>query len=145
MRRSEARAGAIDEGDRHVIALAVHQEAELIITRNARTQAKLIDDLLKLDVKVDELAQVNMQLYEMNRLKSDFLANMSQELRTPLNSIIGFSDVLQGIDSLTDKQRRYAENIQEVVQDIQTLVGDVAELSRLLGGRAPVRPGEVVL
>ena len=35
-----------------------------------------------------------MRLYEMNRLKSDFLATMSHELRTPLNSIIGFSDVL---------------------------------------------------
>ena len=47
-----------------------------------------------LDVKVDELAQANMRLYEMNRLKSDFLATMSHELRTPLNAIIGFSDVL---------------------------------------------------
>ena len=51
-----------------------------------------------LDHKVDELAQANMRLYEMNRLKSDFLATMSHELRTPLNSIIGFSDVLDSID-----------------------------------------------
>ena len=47
-----------------------------------------------LDRKVDELAQANLALYEMNRLKSDFLATMSHELRTPLNSIIGFSEVL---------------------------------------------------
>ena len=50
-----------------------------------------------LDRKVDELAQANMALFEMNRLKSDFLATMSHELRTPLNSIIGFSEVLAGI------------------------------------------------
>ena len=48
-----------------------------------------------LDGKVDELAQANMRLYEMNRIKSDFLATMSHELRTPLNSILGFSDVLR--------------------------------------------------
>jgi len=50
-----------------------------------------------LDEKVDELAQANLNLYEMNRLKGDFLATMSHELRTPLNSIIGFSDVLCSI------------------------------------------------
>ena len=49
-----------------------------------------------LDRKVDELAQANLALFEMNRLKSDFLATMSHELRTPLNSIIGFSEVLSG-------------------------------------------------
>src|SRR5436190_520611 len=43
---------------------------------------KLIADL---DRKVDELARVNMALYESNRHKSDFLATMSHELRTPLH------------------------------------------------------------
>ena len=53
--------------------------------------------------------------YEMNRLKSDFLATMSHELRTPLNSIIGFSDVLP-IDrrrSTTSKNATLS-NIQKV-------------------------------
>ena len=72
------------------------------------TQEELRQVNADLDGKVDELAQVNMRLYEMNRLKSDFLATMSHELRTPLNSILGFSDVLQGIDALDDKQKRYA-------------------------------------
>ena len=59
-------------------------------------QQELRDVNNDLDRKVDELAQANMALYEMNRLKSDFLATMSHELRTPLNSIIGFSEVLVG-------------------------------------------------
>jgi signal transduction histidine kinase len=57
---------------------------------------------VSLDGKVDELAQVNMRLYEMNMLKSDFLSTMSHELRTPLNSILGFSDVLGAVDALND-------------------------------------------
>ncbi len=69
-----------------------------------------------LNVKVDELAQANMRLYEMNRLKSDFLATMSHELRTPLNSIIGFSDVLESIDSLDEKQKRYVAQHPDVGQ-----------------------------
>ncbi len=63
----------------------------------ATNQEELKDFNDNLNVKVDELAQANMRLYEMNRLKSDFLATMSHELRTPLNAIIGFSDVL-GVD-----------------------------------------------
>ena len=57
-----------------------------------------------------------MRLYEMNRLKSDFLATMSHELRTPLNAIIGFSDVLESIASLDDKQKRYVQEHPEVGQ-----------------------------
>ena len=58
-------------------------------------QEELRQANVNLDGKVDELAQANMRLYEMNMLKSDFLATMSHELRTPLNSILGFSEVLR--------------------------------------------------
>ena len=105
-------------------------------------QEQLQTTNVKLDIKVDELAQVNMQLYEMNRLKSDFLANMSHELRTPLNSIIGFSDVLQGIDSLTEKQRRYAENIQKSGRVLLDMINDILDLAKLEAGKMEVRPTE---
>jgi signal transduction histidine kinase len=96
----------------------------------------------KLDAKVDELAQANMQLYDMNRLKSDFLANMSHELRTPLNSIIGFSDVLQGIESLSDRQRRYAQNIQKSGRVLLDMINDILDLAKLEAGKMELRPTE---
>src|SRR4051794_7829715 len=49
-----------------------------------------------LDRKVDELAQANLALYESNRLKSDFLARISHELKTPLHAILGFGELLEG-------------------------------------------------
>ena len=70
------------------------------------TQSKLRDVNLDLDAKVDELAQLNLQLYDSNKLKSEFLANMSHELRTPLNSIIGFSEVSCRVSiRLNEKQK----------------------------------------
>jgi two-component system, NarL family, sensor histidine kinase BarA len=95
-----------------------------------------------LDAKVDELAQLNMRLYEMNRVKSDFLANMSHELRTPLNSIIGFSEVLQGIDSLTDKQKRYAQNIQKSGRVLLEMINDILDLAKIDAGKMDVRASE---
>ncbi len=106
------------------------------------TQAELRGLNVDLDAKVDELAQVNVQLYEMNRVKGDFLANMSHELRTPLNSIIGFSDVLQGIESLTDKQRRYAKNIQKSGRLLLEMINDILDLAKMEAGKMEVRVSE---
>ncbi|WP_145220454.1 ATP-binding protein [Stieleria sp.] len=96
----------------------------------------------ELDGRVDQLAQLNWQLYEANRVKSDFMANMSHELRTPLNSIIGFSDVLQGIDSLTDKQRRYAQNIQKSGRLLLEMINDILDLAKVEAGKMEVRRNE---
>ncbi len=93
-----------------------------------------------LDAKVDELAQKNMQLYEMNRLKSDFLAMVSHELRTPLNSILGFSDVLLSMPNLDARQRRYVHNIQHSGRALLEMINDILDLAKIEAGRMEVRP-----
>ena len=93
-----------------------------------------------LDGKVDELAQANLNLYEMNRLKGDFLATMSHELRTPLNSIIGFSDVLSSIESLDPKQKRYVENIRSSGRMLLEMINDILDLAKIEAGKMEVRP-----
>jgi two-component system, NarL family, sensor histidine kinase BarA len=92
-----------------------------------------------LDQKVDELAQVNMKLYENNRLKSDFLATMSHELRTPLNAILGFSDVLGAIASLDDKQKRYVKNIQSSGKALLEMINDILDLAKIESGKMEIR------
>ncbi len=103
------------------------------------TQDQIQEVNRELDARVDQLAQLNLQLYEANRLKSDFLANMSHELRTPLNSIIGFSEVLQGIDSLDEKQRRYASNIQKSGRMLLEMINDILDLAKVEAGKMEVR------
>jgi signal transduction histidine kinase len=98
-----------------------------------------------LDRKVDELAQANMALYESNRLKSDFLATMSHELRTPLNTILGFSDVLLSSEPLTDKQARWAHNIQSSGQKLLALINDILDLAKIEAGKMQVRVTEFSL
>jgi len=106
------------------------------------TQEQLQSVNVEKDLRVDELARVNLQLFEANRLKGEFLANMSHELRTPLNSILGFSEVLQGFESLTDKQRRYASNIQNSGRLLLDMINDILDLAKVEAGKMEVRPTE---
>jgi two-component system, NarL family, sensor histidine kinase BarA len=92
-----------------------------------------------LDRKVDELAQANLALFEMNRLKSDFLATMSHELRTPLNSIIGFSEVLSGSEQINERQRRYAHNIQSSGKMLLGMINDILDLAKIESGKMEIR------
>jgi two-component system, NarL family, sensor histidine kinase BarA len=94
---------------------------------------------VNLDTKVDELAQANMRLYELNMLKSDFLATMSHELRTPLNSILGFSEVLGSIDALDDKQKRYVLNIQKSGKTLLEMINDILDLAKIESGKMETR------
>jgi two-component system, NarL family, sensor histidine kinase BarA len=88
-----------------------------------------------LDGKVDELAQANLRLYELNNIKNEFLATMSHELRTPLNSILGFSDVLIGSVNLNEKQKRYVGNIQLSGKNLLNLINDVLDLAKIESGK----------
>ena len=96
----------------------------------------------ELDGKIDEMAHANMRLFEMNQLKSDFLATVSHELRTPLNSIIGFSDLLEGGEGLEDKQRRYANNIQRSGKQLLEMINDILDLAKIESGKLEVNPGD---
>lgn len=113
-----------------------------MLRRLLRQQDALQEVNGELDGKVDQLAQANMRLFEMNRVKSDFLATMSHELRTPLNSILGFSDVLSTIDKLDDKQRRYVGNIQRSGKMLLEMINDILDLAKMESGKMDVRPSE---
>ncbi|HEV8003100.1 MAG TPA: ATP-binding protein [Planctomycetaceae bacterium] len=92
-----------------------------------------------LDGKVDQLAQVNLRLYEMNKLKDDFLATMSHELRTPLNSILGFSDLLGHSDNITDRQKRFVQNIQTSGHNLMAMINDLLDLAKIESGRMEIQ------
>jgi signal transduction histidine kinase len=95
-----------------------------------------------LDRKVDELAQANLALYESNQLKGSFLTTVSHELKTPLNSILGFSEVLQSSTGLNEKQLRWANNIHTSGEQLLNLISDILDLAKIEAGKMQVRVTE---
>ena len=130
---------SVDTGDEfHELSESFNR----MLRHMTETQEQLRSVNVEKDLRVDELARVNLKLFEANRLKGEFLANMSHELRTPLNSILGFSEVLQGFESLTDKQRRYAFNIQNSGRLLLDMINDILDLAKVEAGKMEVRPTE---
>ncbi len=133
-KRAELRTG--DEFE--ALGAAFNQMMKYLVA----THEKLRSLNAQLERKVDELAQANLQLYEMNRVKSDFMATMSHELRTPLNSILGFSDVLSSIQTLDEKQKRYVNNINKSGRALLNMINNVLDLARVDAGRLQAQTSE---
>ncbi len=99
-----------------------------------------------LDTRLGELAELNVRLFEANKLKNHFLANVSHELRTPLTSIIGFAELLRE-SHLTDGGRslRYSENILSSGRMLLAIINDLLDLAKIEAGKLELHIGAVNL
>jgi PAS domain S-box-containing protein len=75
-----------------------------------------------------------------DRAKSEFLAIVSHEIRTPINGVLGFTRLLRGT-LLSAEQISYAETIHRCGQNLETLVSDILDLSKIEAGRLEIVPG----
>jgi two-component system sensor histidine kinase BarA len=110
-----------------------------------------------LDVKVTELAERNVALYESARLKGEFLASVTHELRTPLNSILGFAELLDEQaereaaalagtpeeQTRMAKRRRYIDNILNAGRALLELINSLLEMAKVEAGKMDLTLGEM--
>jgi signal transduction histidine kinase len=94
-----------------------------------------------------QLRESNAQLSRASQFKSEFLAKMSHQLRTPLTAIIGFCEVLtQGMDG--ELSREQAQDVSEIHKSglvLLELVNDILDLSRIEAGKVEIVAQEVDL
>ncbi len=84
-----------------------------------------------------ELAAKNADLIQLNRLKDEFLACISHELKTPLTAVLGLSRLLvdQQLGQLNERQARYAGLIHQSGRHLMSVVNDILDLTRMETGQ----------
>lgn len=78
------------------------------------------------------------QLKELEKIRTDFIATISHEFKTPLTSIMMGTDVLmnEGMGTLSDEQKQFLKAISEDSERLTKLVNDLLELTRIESGKA---------
>jgi signal transduction histidine kinase len=109
-------------------------------------------NVLSTCLDVTDTARVERALRERNealetaaRLKSEFIANVSYELRNPLNAVIGFAEMLnrQYFGTLTPRQLEYSRNILDSAHQLMALINDILDLATIEAGYMALETGEV--
>ena len=89
---------------------------------------KAANDTQELNAKL-QIAAENAK--SANRAKSTFLFNMSHDIRTPMNAIIGYADLASRHSDDPEKLKKYMENIQVCGQNLLMLLNNVLDLARI--------------
>lgn len=104
------------------------QKRALSQAREAEQKSKVAEAEAKHNVKLKEDAA---------KAKSIFLANISHDLRTPMNGVIGLSELLKGT-KLDQEQDEYVESIRVCADTLLTLINDILDFSKLEAGKMKI-------
>lgn len=87
------------------------------------------------DLKIiTELEKDKEEVEEASKAKSDFLSNMSHDIRTPMNAIIGFSESLL-MEDLSSNQKSEVQNIYEAASTLLGIINNILDVSRIESGK----------
>lgn len=125
----ERRMGEIERNDRTILSLGLSPlpDGATLVTFADVTDRFRIEHVLR------ERAEA---LEEADRLKSEFIKHVSYELRTPLNTIVGFAEMLssEAVGPLNERQNTYVKDIVQASNTLTSLVSDILDLALIESG-----------
>lgn len=107
--------------------LALKTSVEKLAELNTVLEERVMD-------RTSQLNKAKEKAEESNRLKTAFLHNLSHELRTPMNGILGFLDLLKRPELDDEKKEKYIDIVQKSGQRLLNTVNDIVEIARIEAG-----------
>jgi PAS domain S-box-containing protein len=141
---SALRTGALEIDHRIVLPDGgvrwVHERARVVRDGNgtALQLVGTVQDITERKVIEQRLLEAKEAADRANRAKSEFLSRISHELRTPMNSILGFAQLLDMDDGLSATQRERVGEIRVAGAHLLALIDDLLDLSRIEAGKLTV-------
>lgn len=108
-------------------------DSQRALIRSKRNLEMALEENKKINRKISEARQAAEQA---SRSKTQFLANMSHDIRTPMNAIVGFSGLLEKNLQNERKAKEYLEKIQSSSNLLLRIINQVLEMARIESGTA---------
>ena len=93
---------------------------------------------------IRQLLQANKELGKQNRVISEFQANMSQDIKTPMNGVLGMAQLLQ-LTELSDEQKDFVNILISSGKSLQKIINDILDYSKLEAGKVELEAIEFKL
>jgi signal transduction histidine kinase/CheY-like chemotaxis protein len=92
-----------------------------------------------------ELARINAELRRASRLKDEFLAGVSHEVRTPLTAILGMAELLRTevIGPLNEQQTDFLQRMEESGRHLVAVINDLLDLAKIEAGQFSIDPNQL--
>ncbi|MBE9546904.1 MAG: hypothetical protein IMF10_05355 [Proteobacteria bacterium] len=138
--------------ERKRVEKALHKANEELETRVAHRTADIAKANEELRAEIIERKRTEIELQKSkeaaeaaNQAKSEFLANMGHEFRTPLNHVIGFTELVvdKNFGELNEVQEEYLNDVLQSSRHLLSLISDILDFSKLDAGESDFEPVDV--
>jgi len=125
-------------------SLTLSLSASYVPTENSGRWIGIIHDISSQIDEKSELRLSKEKASAANAIKSQFVASVSHELRSPMNAIIGYSDLLYDLHELEDsRSREYSSQIKKSGEHLLRLLNDILDISKMEAGQLIIEKNEV--
>ena len=139
-------------GEEFTTTFTTSQGIEIFVLMRPRRENGEVCEIIASCVEITALKEAERELIAAkeraeaaDRAKSEFLGVMSHEMRTPLNAVLGFSDLLLTSGSLDPQQITWLASICTSSESLLELIDDILDFSKIEAGRFTLHPEPVLL